>query len=24
MDGFEVCRRIRGNPEIAEVPILFL
>lgn len=24
MDGFEVCRRIRSKPEIAEVPILFL
>lgn len=24
MDGFEVCRRIRSNKEIAEVPILFL
>lgn len=24
MDGFEVCRKIRGEKEIAEVPILFL
>lgn len=24
MDGFEVCRRIRSEKEIAEVPILFL
>jgi len=24
MDGFEVCRRIRSTPELAEVPILIL
>ncbi len=24
MDGFEVCRRIRATPEIAEVPIIIL
>src|SRR5215467_7883686 len=24
MDGFEVCRRIRGEKQLAEVPILFL
>ncbi len=24
MDGFEVCRRIRANPVIADVPILFV
>ena len=24
MDGFEVCRRIRANPQIAEVPIVIL
>ncbi|MGE0084636.1 MAG: diguanylate cyclase [Desulfococcaceae bacterium] len=24
MDGFEVCRRIRENPETASVPVLFL
>ncbi|HXF84193.1 MAG TPA: response regulator [Anaerolineales bacterium] len=24
MDGFEVCRRIRATPELAEVPILIL
>jgi two-component system sensor histidine kinase/response regulator len=24
MDGFEVCRRIRENPDWAEVPIIFL
>ncbi len=24
MDGFETCRRIRSDPSIAEVPILFL
>jgi two-component system sensor histidine kinase/response regulator len=24
MDGFEVCRRIRENPEWAEIPIIFL
>lgn len=24
MDGFEVCRRIRANPEWAEIPIIFL
>ena len=24
MDGFEVCRRIRENPEWAEIPIVFL
>ena len=24
MDGFEVCRRIRGNPKTAEIPILML
>ena len=24
MDGFEVCRRIRSNPKLAEVPIILL
>ena len=24
MDGFEVCRQIRGNPDWAEIPIIFL
>src|ERR1035438_228053 len=24
MDGFEVCRRIRANPDWAEIPIIFL
>ena len=24
MDGYEVCRRLRGDPETAEVPIVFL
>ncbi|HSJ10381.1 MAG TPA: SpoIIE family protein phosphatase [Longimicrobiales bacterium] len=24
MDGYEVCRRLRGMPETAEVPIIFL
>jgi len=24
MDGFEVCRRIKGNPETARVPVMFL
>jgi sigma-B regulation protein RsbU (phosphoserine phosphatase) len=24
MDGYEVCRRLRENPETAEVPIMFL
>ncbi|RPJ17765.1 MAG: response regulator, partial [Chloroflexi bacterium] len=24
MDGFEVCRRIRSTPQLAEVPILML
>ena len=24
MDGFEVCRRIKSNPETAEIPIIFL
>ena len=24
MDGYEVCRRIRGTPEVAEIPILIL
>jgi signal transduction histidine kinase len=24
MDGFEVCRRIRSNPQIAEVPVIML
>lgn len=24
MDGFEVCRRIRGQPKLAEIPIIFL
>ncbi len=24
MDGFEVCRRIRSNPQVAEVPIVIL
>src|ERR1700704_2120145 len=24
MDGFEVCRRIRENPEWTEIPIIFL
>src|SRR5437868_8207613 len=24
MDGYEVCRRMRKNPETAEVPIMFL
>ena len=24
MDGFEVCRRIRSTPQLAEVPILIL
>ncbi len=24
MDGFEVCRRIRSTPELAEVPIIIL
>lgn len=24
LDGFEVCRRLRGAPETADVPILFL
>jgi DNA-binding response OmpR family regulator len=24
MDGFEVCRRIRSTPKIAEVPIVIL
>src|SRR5512144_2905289 len=24
MDGFEVCRRIRSTPELAEVPIILL
>lgn len=24
LDGFEVCRRIRANPEWAEIPIIFL
>ncbi len=24
MDGFEVCRRIRGNPSIAETPVIML
>jgi two-component system sensor histidine kinase/response regulator len=24
MDGFEVCRRIRENPDWAEIPIIFL
>jgi len=24
LDGFEVCRRIRAQPELAEIPIIFL
>jgi putative two-component system response regulator len=24
MDGFEVCRRIKGNPELQDIPIIFL
>ncbi len=24
MDGFEVCRRVRANPDWAEIPIIFL
>jgi PAS domain S-box-containing protein len=24
MDGYEVCRRIRGNPAIADIPVLML
>lgn len=24
MDGHEVCRRLRGDPETAEIPIVFL
>jgi len=24
MDGFEVCRRIRSNPELNNVPVIFL
>src|ERR1039458_1048428 len=24
MDGFEVCRRIRANPDWTEIPIIFL
>ena len=24
MDGYEVCRRLRGDPETAEIPIVFL
>lgn len=24
MDGFEVCRRIRGNPALADIPIILL
>ena len=24
IDGFEVCRRIRSKPELAEIPIIFL
>ena len=24
MDGFEACRRIKGNPEWLDIPIIFL
>ncbi len=24
MDGFEVCRRIKNNPETAEIPVIFI
>ncbi|MCB1889409.1 MAG: diguanylate cyclase [Rhodocyclaceae bacterium] len=24
MDGFEVCRRLKANPELADIPVLFL
>jgi DNA-binding response OmpR family regulator len=24
MSGFEICRSIRGNPETAELPVIFL
>jgi CheY-like chemotaxis protein len=24
MDGYEVCRRLKANPETAEIPIVFL
>ena len=24
MDGFEVCRRFKGNPELQDIPIIFL
>ncbi len=24
LDGFEVCRRIKGNPETRHIPVLFL
>ncbi len=24
MDGFEICKRIKGNPELASVPVIFL
>jgi adenylate cyclase len=24
MDGFEVCRRLKANPETAEIPVIFL
>jgi putative two-component system response regulator len=24
MDGYEVCRRLKGNPETADIPVIFL
>ena len=24
MDGYEVCRRLRANPAVAEVPVIFV
>ena len=24
LDGFEVCKRLKGNPEVSDIPIIFI
>ena len=24
LDGFEVCKRLKGNPEVSDIPFIFI